>query len=247
MSPSSWMKTMPLSWASCSSDVRSWSRFAYSGWRYSALSSMTSFASPAMTLASDHDEGVDLHEFRVFLAEDLVGFASDRGDLVCGLLREAEGRSQGAQDIRLDPDHRGDVLHEKPIPRDLFDLHSAHRGGHQEGLAGRAIDREAEIQLLRDRESLLQVHLLHAVPADLHSQDLAGHAAGFLEGLRGPNASRLAPAADEDLGLHHARERRIDDVLGPRGEGAAGNRDSVAGEDLLRLVLEEFHRGLLRR
>ena len=196
---------------------------------------------------SRHDEGIDLDELRVLFPEELVSAAGDGGDLLGDVTLDRKRARQRPNDVRLDPDHRGDVFHEEVLPRDLLHVHAAHRGGHEERLPRGPIDREAEVQFLRDREALLEVHLLHPIPVDVHAKDLARDLARLLQRLRGPDAAGLAASSDEDLRLHHAGKGRVRDLLRLRRHDAAGDRDSVPGEDLLRLVLEELHRGPARR
>src|SRR6266581_3040328 len=188
-----------------------------------------------------HRERIDLDELCVFVAEEVVRVPCHVDDLVPNFLREGELAQEGPPDVRLGPDEDGHMLHEDLLVRDGLDLHAAERARHEEGLPRGPIDRIGKVQLPADVEPLLQVHLLDRVPADVHPEDLARDRPGFIERVRGPDASGLASAADEHLGLHHAREGRVDDVFGPRGDDAAGDRNAVAGEDLLRLVLEEFH------
>ena len=197
--------------------------------------------------ASRHDEGIDLDELRVLFPEKIVGAAGDGGDLLSDVTLDRKRARQRPKDVRLDPDHRGDVFHEEVLPRDLLHVHPAHRGGHEERLPRGPIDREAEVQFLRDREALLEVHLLHPIPVDVHAEDLARDLARLLQRLRGPDAAGLAASSDEDLRLHHAGKGRVRDLLRLRRHDAAGDRDPVSGEDLLRLVLEELHRGPARR
>src|SRR5881296_1040101 len=188
-----------------------------------------------------HRERIDLDELRVFLAEEVVRFPRNVDDLVSDFLREGELAQEGPPDVRLGPHEDGHLFHEDLVVRNGLDLDAAESARDEEGLPRRPIDRIGKVQLPPDVEPLLQVHLLDRVPADVHSEDLARDRPGFVERVRGPDASRLAAAADEHLGLHHARQGRVDDVFGPRGDHAAGDRNAVASEDLLRLVLEEFH------
>src|SRR5207302_576074 len=123
--------------------------------------------------ASRHDEGIDLDELRVLFPEKIVGAAGDGGDLLSDVTLDRKRARQRPKDVRLDPDHRGDVFHEEVLPRDLLHVHAAHRGGHEERLPRGPIDREAEVKFLRDREALLEVHLLHPIPVDVRAEDLA--------------------------------------------------------------------------
>src|SRR3989441_390740 len=114
-------------------------------------------------------------------------------------------------------------------------------------LSGRSIDGEAEVELPSDVQPFLEVHLFHAIAVDVHAEDLPDDRAGFVQGLRGLDAAGLSASADEDLGLDHAGERRIDDSVRCRCDGPPRNGDAIAGEDLFRLVFEELHADRSRR
>ena len=194
-----------------------------------------------------HHEGVDLDELGVLFPEEIVGMADDRGDLFTDVLVQDEAPQEGPDHVRLEAEHGRDVLHEQVLPWDLLHVDAAHCGRHQERLPSGPVDCEAQVEFLPDVEALLQVHLLHAVPMDVHAEDLGRDFACFFQGLRGSDTAGFPTASDEHLGLHHAGERRIHDVFRPRREDAARNWNLVAGEDLLRLVLKELHRGPSRR
>src|SRR2546427_939674 len=189
------------------------------------------------------DERIDLHEFGILLSKDVVALPRDRRHLVTNVRREPELLREAPEDVRLDADHRGDVFHEELVPRDGFDLHPTHRTRHQEGLPGRAVDREAEVQLLRDVQPFFQVDLFHLVPVDVEAEDLPRHGTRLVHRLRGPDAARFAPTSHENLGLDHARERWARDLFRWVRDDAPRDRNPVPREDLLRLVLEELHPG----
>src|SRR2546427_6121216 len=194
-----------------------------------------------------HDERVDFHKLGVLRSEKIVPAAGNRCDLFTDLLVQSEASPEGSDHVWLQTDHGGNVFHVEVLPRHILYVHAAHRGRHQERLARGPVDRESQVKFLRDVEPLLQVHLLHAVPVDLHAEYLARDPARFVQGLRRSDSAGFPAATHEYLGLHHAGEGRVDDVLRPRSQDAARDRDSVAGEDLFRLVFEELHRGPPRR
>src|SRR3990172_4801884 len=186
-------------------------------------------------------EGIDLDELRVLVSEEVVRLPHDVRDLVPNPLREAESLAQGSDRIGLDADHRRDVFQEDLVPRDGFDVDPAEGARHEERLPRGPVDREAQVQFLLDGEALRKEDFLHPVASDGHPEDLRGRLASLLERRRGSNAPRLAAAPDEDLRLHHAGERRVDDPVGRGDDDPAGHGDPVPGEDLLRLVFKELH------
>src|SRR5438128_2727078 len=193
------------------------------------------------------DERIDLDEFRILLPEQVIGVPDDGCELVSDLLGKRELLHEASEDVRLDPDDGRDVLHVDLVARDRLDVDPALRARHEKRLSGRSIDGEAEVELPSDVQPLLEVHLFHAIPVDVHAEDLPGDRAGFVERLRGLDSAGLSASADEDLCLDHAGEGRIADVVRSRCDGPPRNGDAIAGEDLLRLVFEELHADRSRR
>src|SRR2546425_2292016 len=142
------------------------------------------------------DEGINLDELRVLLAEQVVRFARDVDDLVCDFFGQAEGWAQRPPHVGLRPDEHRDMLHEDPVARQGLDVNAPHRARHEQGLAGRPVNRKGEVEFFLDIETLLEIHLLDRVSADCHSQNLSSDAAGLIQAIRGPNPSR--PAATPD-------------------------------------------------
>src|SRR3989441_5737837 len=193
------------------------------------------------------DERINLDEFRIFLAEEVIGVPDDGCELVTDFFGKRELFQKTPEDVRLDPDDRRDVLHVDLVPRDRFDVDPALRARHEERLSGRSIDGEAEVELPSDVEPFLEVHFFHAIAVDVHAENLPGDRAGFVERIRGLDSAGLSASSDEDLRLDHAGEGRIDDAVRSRCDGPSRNGDAIAGEDLLRLVFEELHADRSRR
>src|SRR3989442_4799191 len=143
------------------------------------------------------------------------------------------------EDVRLDPDHRWNVLHVDLLVRHRLDIDPALRARHEERLPGRSIDGEAEVELPSDVQPLLEVHLFHTIAVNVHAEDLPGDRAGFIQRLRGLDSAGLSASADEDLCLDHAGERRIEEAIRSRCDGPPRNGDALAGEDLLPFVFGE--------
>ena len=141
---------------------------------------------------------------------------------------------------------------------DLLDLHAALGRGHEGDAPAVAVDDRAEVELARDVEPLLDVEAPHLLPLgarlvrdELHAEDLLGELARLGGAALGDlDAAALAAAAGVDL--------RLDDddrALGLLGEALRGglrlvdreggvplgDGDAVAGEELLGLILVDFH------
>src|SRR2546426_1044812 len=189
------------------------------------------------------DERIDLAESRIFLPEQIIGVPDDGCELVADLFGKRELLHEASEDVRLDPDGRRDVLHVDLVARDRLDVDPALRARHEERLPGRSIDGEAEVELPSNVQPFLEVHRFHAIPVDVHAEDLAGDRAGFVQRIRGLDAAGLSASADEDLCLDHAGEGRFDDRpdlrRGPTDERLVRGPDVVQGEEpFLRLQAE---------
>jgi hypothetical protein len=129
--------------------------------------------------------------------------------------------------------------------RHLLDLDTTLGRQHQQVLLGRAVEREGGVVLLGDVRGVLDPHPLDHVALDVHAEDVPGvqpHLVGVVGQL---DAAGLAPATDLDLGLDDdriaGRIGRGDGLLDRVGLAARGDRDAVAGEVELPLVLEQVH------
>ena len=117
---------------------------------------------------------------------------------------------------------------------DLLDVHAAHPREHHHRLLGAAVEHDRGVVLLVDLGGLLDVELVDREAADVHPEDGLGVLLGLLAVVRELDPARLAAAADQDLGLDHARvaERLggLDRLLhGGRGT-ALRDGDAVLGE-----------------
>ena len=126
-----------------------------------------------------------------------------------------------------------------------LDLHAALGREHPEVLLGRAVEGEAGVVLLGDVGRELDPDDLDGVALDVHAEDVPGVGAHLVGVVGELDAAGLAAAAHLHLGLHH---HRVADALGggdgvvDGGDGLAGaDRDPVAREELLALVLVEVH------
>ena len=126
-----------------------------------------------------------------------------------------------------------------------LDVHAAHAREHHHRLLGAAVEDDRGVVLLVDLGGLLHVQLVDGEAADVHAEDRLGVLLGLLAVVRELDAARLAAAADQDLGLDHARiaERLggLDGLLDRRGGTPLRHGHAVLGEELLSLVLEEVH------
>ncbi len=140
--------------------------------------------------------------------------------------------------------------------RDLFDLHAARRRGHEHQPSRTAVEHDAEIQLARDGQRLLNQQPLHflalgtgLVRDQFHPEDLARQLAGFFRRLGDLHAAALAAASGMDLRLDdNAGRTLVEQGLG-RGLSffaafdhvPARHRYPVLRQDGLSLVLVYFH------
>ena len=95
---------------------------------------------------------------------------------------------------------------------------------------------------------------MHRMALDVHAEDLPGLVLCLARAVGQLHAASLAAAAGLHLGLDHyqrlgSRVGRLElcgDLLSfvcADSDPALGNRDTVLGEQLLRLVLEQVHWG----
>ena len=135
---------------------------------------------------------------------------------------------------------------------DLLDLHPAELRRHERRHPDRPVEGDPEVELLGDVGRLLDEHLLHLPPLraglvrhELHPDDPLGGLVGFVGGPRELDAAPLAAPAGVDLGLHDGLAAEVlGDLTGlfrAVGDVPLRGRDTVAAEDLLRLVLVDFH------
>src|SRR4029453_1432725 len=100
---------------------------------------------------------------------------------------------------------------------------------------------QREVVLPRDLRCLLDPDLRHDVAADVHSEDLPGSRLDLVAVGRELDAARLAATADQHLRLD---DDGVAELLGgcprlgrARRQTTVGDRDAVAPEEILPLVL----------
>src|SRR5262249_45736996 len=137
---------------------------------------------------------------------------------------------------------------------DLLDVHAALGGRHQHDLLRAAVDHHADVELLADVGAFLDQqapHLLAFGPGlvrdELHAEDLLGAQPHFVERFGDLHAAALAAAAGVDLRLHYpdaAAEllRRVERLVYAHRRKAARRRHAVLAQQLLALILVDFHR-----
>ena len=214
-----------------------------SGWRPSALSSIETLASSAITSRSDgDDQRVDLDEHRVALREHVVELreqgARRADDVRVDAARERELASvEGAE-----ADQRVDVNLRDRLVGDFFDVHAALRREHHERLLRAAVEDDRGVVLGGDVGGTLDPDLLDLEAADVHAEDRVGVRLRLVGVLGDLDPAGLAAAADLHLCLDDDRKtealgrlaRRLRSVRMP----PLGDRHAVLGEDLLSLVFE---------
>ena len=128
---------------------------------------------------------------------------------------------------------------------DGLDVDAALRRQHEEVLLGRPVEREAGVVLVLDVGRVLDPDPLDDVALDVHAEDVPGVGAHLVGVVGELDPAGLAAPADLHLGLDDHRiagrvgrgDRFVDGV----GRATWADRDVVAGEVLLALVLEQIH------
>ena len=96
------------------------------------------------------------------LAEDRVELPQDVGRTLARL--ERERARQLAHVVHPQPEHRVDVHAPDRLrarPRELLDVDAALGRHHREVVAGRTVQHERRVELLRDRQQLLDQDAIH--------------------------------------------------------------------------------------
>ena len=128
---------------------------------------------------------------------------------------------------------------------DFLDVDAAHVAEDDQRALGATVVGDGGVVLLVDRPLLLDEHADGCKAVDLQFEDLRGVIAGFLGGVGELDAAGLHPAAAEDLRFDDDRTAELRGGLGGLFGGGRElpfrERDTVAGEDLLRFVLVEPH------
>ena len=226
---------------------------SHSGWRKAALPSRRDLRVERVHLAGRlEDQRVDLGEVAVALGEAAVQLHQDVGRAVERTLGQLGVDAGLASCRQVEPVDRVDVqLDDRVGVRfgDRLDLDAAFGRQHQQVLLGGPVEREAGVVLLVDVGGVLDPHPLDEVALDVHAEDVAGVLAHLGLVVGELDAAGLAAAADLHLGLDDDRVAGLvglgDGVVDRVGRATRADRDVVAGEVLLALVLEQIHVRLL--
>jgi len=219
MLPSSWMKVMPVRRASASGHQ--------------------------LALAGD-DERVDLGQRGVVGLKAVVEVGNNVVEVAPQLARQAHALGQIGRLVAAHAEGRIDVNGMDLIRRlvgHFLDVHAARGRGHDHRPPPAAVNERRQVKLLSDATGghLVDQHLVDRQPLDLHPQDVGGALLGLVGRGRQLDATRLAPAAGQHLGLddHLAAQ-----VLGNSarlfrcvGHFAARDGDAVFREQPLGLIL----------
>ena len=140
--------------------------------------------------------------------------------------------------------------------RDFLDLHAAGLRSHEDQLAGRAIEHDAEIELAVDGRRLFHQQPLHLLPLraglvrhQLHAENVFGVLLGIFAGPGDLYAAAFAAASGVNLRLHHYAARAFGKQLARHvvrlfqrvGHFALGHGNAVLRQDLFCLILVNFH------
>ena len=206
------------------------------------------------------DERVDLGDGAVGLLVRLV----ERHDELDGLLErrplEAEAEGDLARLVGAEPRRRVDVDLDDLLGRGLghlLDLDAALGGGHDDVHAGRAVERHADVVLVRDVLGCRHEHLADELPlgaglrrVELHAEDLLGRGPHVVDGGAELDAAAFAAPARVDLRLDDElrdavgghRLGGLDGLFDRVGDDAALDGDAVLVEDFFGLILVDLHR-----
>ena len=194
------------------------------------------------------EERIDLDQRRVGLHVDVVEALRDVGHGVALFGRYAGLEAERARLVGKEAEHRVGPAARDLLGRargDLLDVHTADRREHHHRAPLVAVERDAEVELLRDVRGALDVDLADPEPLDLHVQDRARVRTGLGRGVGDLDAAGLAAAASVNLRLHHdgaaERARRSLGLLGRGRDATFGDADAGTGEQLLRLIFVELH------
>ena len=231
---------------------------ARSRWRYSAFSSTSSLPSAAMSspVGGDHQR-VDLAGHGVERDRQPVqGLYQrhQRGGELPGTLGERGHAPQRGEGELADLEGLGAAEgvgpelgdHLRLSFGDLLDVHPAGAGEDEHHAPAVAVEGDAAVELVGDVEAGLAPDAAHRVALDVHGEDPRRLGARLLGGVDDGDAAGLAAAADRHLGLHRHPAQLARGRLGllrGAGQAAGGDGDARLRELLLRLVLEELHRG----
>ena len=205
------------------------------------------------------DEGIDLEQRSVGFDEGLVEALEEGDGLVDLRGLEAEREGQLARLPCAKADGRIDGLLEDgfgSLGGDLFNLHAAGLRGHEDQLAGGAVEHDAEIKLAVDGRGFFNQQPLHLlalraglVGDELHAEDVLGVQFGVFAGFGDFDAAALAAASGMNLRLDDDAGRALGKQLAGHvvgffqrvGHFAPGHGNAVLRQDFLCLILVNFH------
>jgi hypothetical protein len=135
----------------------------------------------------------------------------------------------------------------------IFDLHAACGGGHDEHATRGAIDQCGEVDLADDRGGWRNEHASHGKIFNGEGEDCCGGCLGLCRARGELDPARLPSPADEDLGLdddlgYASSEEAFGDGAGARGGGGhvgIGDGETGSRKKLSRLRLVNLHPCLL--
>ena len=196
-----------------------------------------------------HDQRVDLDQRRLLAGEDLIQLGEHRPDRPDDVIVDARLERQPATMEVLEAEQRVDVQmgdRVRVLLGDLLDVHPPLGREHHQRRLRRAVEHDRRVVLGRDLRRALDPQLVDGEPTDVHPEDRAGVLRGLGTIVGDLDPAELAAPADLNLCLDRAR---ISDRLGG-GDGVVDgprrlpgrDRNTVAREQLLALVLEQIHR-----
>jgi hypothetical protein len=203
-----------------------------------------------LTRGSD-DQRVDLAEHRVGPHEGVVELPDDRQHLLLLVwILEPGGEDEPARLEGLKAGERVDVEAGERVGvglGDLLDVDAALRREHEERLLLAAIEGDREVVLALDVGGLLDPDAPNDVPANVHTEDVAGAGLGVVRPLGELDPAGLSAAPGQHLRLHDDLAVELlggcARLLRSGGEAPFGHGNSEAREELLSLKFVEIHPG----
>ncbi len=144
---------------------------------------------------------------------------------------------------------------------DFFNLHAAGLRSHEDQFAGGAVEHDAEIKLAIDGRRFFNQQPLHLLPLraglvrhQLHAQDVLDVQFGVFARLGHLDAAAFAAASGVNLRFHHHAACAFGKQFAGHccrffrrvGHFALGHGNAVLRQDFFRLILVNFHLGLIR-
>src|SRR5215213_7324521 len=194
------------------------------------------------------NQWVDLGKRGVFSQIGVVELSCDR----CEPGHPIGGQSEREADLSrlpgMETEKRVDQGPHNPLwsfASDFFDLDATLSARHDDVLTTRAIERDAEVDLLGDVDGGRDQHLAHDVSANVQTEDRRGGLAGLLSGAGKLDAAGLAATSGQHLGFDDDRTAcglgQRSCLIGGCGDITRIRADAMVCEDLRRLVLVQIH------